>query len=156
MRGYKTIKDSIADPAIGGIVHAAISESGEGLIREFGFDPDVHHAYVEKIFARYQNPFLEDEVLRVGREPIRKLEAGDRLIKPLVTTASYGLPVDHLIFGAAAALRFNCPEDPQSVELLQRVQSEGPAAALAAYSGLKPENPLTGRILDVYRALAIV
>ena len=156
MKGYKTIKDSIADPAIGGIVHAAISESGEGLIREFGFDPDVHHAYVEKIFARYQNPFLEDEVLRVGREPIRKLEAGDRLIKPLVTTASYGLPVDHLIFGAAAALRFNCPEDPQSVELLQRVQSEGPAAALAAYSGLKPENPLTGRILDVYRALAIV
>ena len=64
--------------------------------------------------------------------------------------------MDHLIFGAAAALRFNCPEDPQSVELLQRVQSEGPAAALAAYSGLKPENPLTGRILDVYRALAIV
>ena len=156
LKGYKTIKDSIADGAIGAIVHAAISESGEGLIKEFGFDPDVHHAYVEKIFARYQNPFLEDEVLRVGREPIRKLEAGDRLIKPLVTTASYGLPVDHLIFGAAAALRFNCPEDPQSVELLQRVQSEGPAAALAAYSGLKPENPLTGRILDVYRALAIV
>ena len=156
MKGYKTIKDSIADPAIGGIVHAAISESGEGLIREFGFDPDVHHAYVEKIFARYQNPFLEDEVLRVGREPIRKLEAGDRLIKPLVTTASYGLPVDHLIFGAAAALRFDCPDDPQSAELQKKLRAEGPAAALAAYSGLTAENPLTGRILDVYRALTVV
>lgn len=156
MKGYKTILESIQDPAIGSIVHAAISESGEGLIKEFGFDPDVHHAYVEKIFARYQNPYLEDEVIRVGREPIRKLEAGDRLIKPLVTTASYGLPVDHLIFGAAAALRFNCPEDPQSVELLQKIQADGPAAALAACSGLKPEDPLTGRILDVYRALAVV
>ena len=156
LRGYETIKDSIADPAIGEIVHAAISESGEGLIREFGFDPDVHHAYVEKIFARYQNPFLEDEVLRVGREPIRKLEAGDRLIKPLTTTASYGLPVDHLIFGAAAALRFDCPEDPQSVELQAKIKAEGPAAALEAYSGLKPENPLFGRILDVYRALALI
>ena len=155
LRGYETIKDSIADPAIGEIVHAAISESGEGLIREFGFDPDVHHAYVEKIFARYQNPFLEDEVLRVGREPIRKLEAGDRLIKPLTTTAAYGLPVDHLIFGAAAALRFDCPEDPQSVELQAKIKAEGPAAALAAYSGLKPENPLFGRILDVYNALAV-
>jgi len=28
------------------IVHAAIYESGEGLIKEFGFDPEVHHAYV--------------------------------------------------------------------------------------------------------------
>ena len=156
LKGYKTIKDSIADGAIGAIVHAAISESGEGLIKEFGFDPDVHHAYVEKIFARYQNPFLEDEVLRVGREPIRKLEAGDRLIKPLVTTASYGLPVDHLIFGAAAALRFDCPDDPQSAELQKKLRAEGPAAALAAYSGLTAENPLTGRILDVYRALTVV
>ena len=156
LKGYKTIKDSIADGAIGAIVHAAISESGEGLIKEFGFDPDVHHAYVEKIFARYQNPFLEDEVLRVGREPIRKLEAGDRLIKPLVTTASYGLPVDHLIFGAAAALGFDCPDDPQSVELQKELRSQGPAAVLAACSGLTAENPLTGRILDVYRALTVV
>ncbi len=156
LKGYQTIKESVADPAIGAIVHAAISESGEGLIREFGFDPDVHHAYVEKIFARYQNPYLEDEVLRVGREPIRKLEAGDRLIKPLVTTASYGLPVDHLIFGAAAALRFDCPDDPQSAEIQKKLRAEGPAAALTAFSGLTAENPLTGRILDVYRALAVV
>ncbi len=156
LKGYQTIKESVADPAIGAIVHAAISESGEGLIREFGFDPDVHHAYVEKIFARYQNPYLEDEVLRVGREPIRKLEAGDRLIKPLVATASYGLPVDHLVFGAAAALRFDCPDDPQSAELQKKLRAEGPGAALTAYSGLTAENPLTGRILDVYRALAVV
>ena len=156
LKGYKTILESIADTAIGETVHAAISESGEGLIREFGFDPDVHHAYVEKIFARYQNPFLADEVLRVGREPIRKLESGDRLIKPLTTTASYGLPVDHLLFGAAAALRFDCPEDPQSVELQKKLRADGPAAALTAYSGLTAENPLTGRILDIYRALALI
>ena len=124
-----------------------------GLV--YPVNPDVHHAYVEKIFARYQNPFLEDEVLRVGREPLRKLDPADRLIKPLVTAASYGLPVDHLLFGPAAALRFRCPEDPQSVDLLQKVQTEGPAAALEATTGLKPENPLFGRILDLYRALAL-
>ncbi|MCI8910409.1 MAG: mannitol-1-phosphate 5-dehydrogenase [Oscillibacter sp.] len=156
LKGYATIRDSIADPAIGEIVHAAISESGEGLIREFGFDPEAHYAYVEKIFARYQNPFLADEVLRVGREPIRKLEPGDRLIKPLTTTASYGLPVDHLLFGAAAALRFDCAGDPQSVELQAKLRAEGPAAALAAYSGLTADHPLFGRILDIYRALGVV
>ena len=36
------------------------------------------------------------------------------------------------------------------------MKAEGPAAALEAYSGLMPENPLFGRILDVYRALAVV
>ena len=153
LKGYKTILESIQDPFIGETVYAAIKESGAGLIKEFGFDPAAHYAYVDKIFARYQNPFLEDEVLRVGREPIRKLEPGDRLIKPLTTTASYGLPVDHLIFGAAAALLFDCAEDAQSVELQARIRAEGAAAALEAYSGLKPENPLFTRILDVSRAL---
>ena len=155
LRGHKTILESIQDPVIGDIVHAAMRESGEGLIREFSFDPETHHAYVERIFKRFQNPHLKDEVSRVGREPMRKLSAGDRLIKPLVTTASYNLPVDHLIFGAAAALRFDCPDDPQSVEMLEKIRKENAAAALKQYSGLQPDDPLFTRILDVYRALAI-
>ena len=153
LKGYETILQSIQDPAIGKIVHQAMKESGEGLIKEFSFDPDAHHAYVDRIFSRFQNPHLKDEVGRVGREPIRKLSPADRLIKPLTTTYNYGLPVDHLIFGAAAALHFQCPEDSQSVELSEKIQKEGVAAALAAYTGLQPDHPLFGRILDVYRAL---
>ena len=155
LKGYRTILESIQDPFIGDTVLAAIKESGEGLIREFGFDREAHFAYVDKIFARYHNPYLEDEVLRVGREPIRKLDPADRLIKPVMTTASYGLPVDHLLFGAAAALRFDCAEDPQSVELMEKIRSGGAGAALTHYAGLKPEEPLFGRILDIYRALGI-
>ena len=153
LKGYETIIDSIRDDAIGRIVHNAMRESGEGLIKEFGFDPDTHHAYVERIFRRLQNPTLKDEVKRVGREPIRKLSPGDRLIKPLTTTASYGLPVDHFIYGAAAALRFDCPDDPQSVELLQKIKDVGADKALTEYSGLQADNPLHARILEVYRSL---
>ncbi len=155
LRGHQTILESIQDPAVGDVVHAAMRESGEGLIREFSFDPDAHHAYVERIFSRFHNPHLKDEVDRVGREPIRKLSPMDRLIKPLTTTFRYGLPVDHLIFGAAAALRFDCPEDKQSVEMHQKIAAEGAAAALSAYSGLTAEDPLFGRILDIYRALGV-
>lgn len=155
LKGYKTIVESIADPAIGHLVHQAMYESGEGLIKKFGFDPDAHHAYIERIFARFQNPFLADETQRVAREPIRKLAPSDRLMKPLMTAYGYGLPVDHLIFGAAAALRFNCPEDEQSVELMKAIKAEGVEKALEKYTGLKPGDALFGRILDVYRALAI-
>lgn len=155
LKGYTTIRESISDPAIADIVYKAMYESGEGLIREFSFDADAHHAYIERIFSRFQNPYLEDETARVGREPIRKLDPADRLIKPLVTADSYGLPVDHLIFGAAAALHYNSPDDPQSVEMIQKIQAEGVEKALETYTGLKPENPLFGRILDAYRALAV-
>jgi len=155
LKGYRTIVESIADPAIGHLVHQAMWESGEGLIKKFNFDPDAHHAYIERIFARFQNPFLEDETQRVAREPIRKLAPTDRLVKPLMTAYGYGLSVDHLLFGAAAALRFNCPEDEQSVELQKKIQTEGVEKALEEYTGLKPADPLFGRILDVYRALGL-
>lgn len=155
LKGYTTIRDSINDPAIGDIVYKAIWESGEGLIREFHFDADAHHAYIDRIFRRYQNPYLEDETIRVGREPIRKLDPADRLIKPLLTAYSYGLPVDHLLFGAAAALRFDCPKDAQSVELQTKIRTDGAESALALYTGLTPDHPLFGRILDIYRALAV-
>ncbi|MCI8989350.1 MAG: mannitol-1-phosphate 5-dehydrogenase [Lawsonibacter sp.] len=155
LRGHKTIVESIADPAIGPLVHQAMWESGEGLIQKFGFDPEAHHAYIERIFARFQNPFLEDETARVAREPIRKLAPTDRLMKPLMTAYGYGLPVDHLIFGAAAALHFNCPEDEQSVELQKAIQDGGVEQALEKYTGLKPGDALFTRILDVYRALSI-
>ena len=155
LKGYRTIVESIADPAIGALVRQAMYESGEGLIRKFGFDADAHHAYIERIFARFQNPFLADETQRVAREPIRKLAPTDRLVKPLMTAYSYGLPVDHLIFGAAAALHFSCPEDEQSAQLMETIETKGVEKALEEYTGLKPQEPLFGRILDVYRALSL-
>ena len=155
LKGYRTIVESIADPAIGDVVYKAMCESGEGLIKKFGFDPAAHHAYIDRIFARFQNPFLEDETQRVAREPIRKLAPTDRLMKPLMTAYSYGLPVDHLIFGAAAALRFDLPEDEQSAEMMKKIETEGAEKALANYTGLTPDHPLFGRILDVYRALGL-
>lgn len=153
LKGYRTIVESISNPAIGDLVYKAMCESGEGLIKKFGFDPDAHHAYIDRIFARFQNPFLEDETARVAREPIRKLAPTDRLIKPLVTAYSYGLPVNHLVFGAAAALHFDCPEDEQSVEMMQKIRTEGLEKAVETYTGLAPDHPLFDRIIDVYQAL---
>ena len=53
-------------------------------IRRYGFDPVKHAAYIDKILGRFANPFIRDDVARVGREPLRKLGKGDRLIRPLL------------------------------------------------------------------------
>ena len=66
-----TVADSIADGKILSIVRGAMQESGEVLIRRFGFDHDTHYAYIEKILKRFRNPWLKDDVRRVGRQPLR-------------------------------------------------------------------------------------
>lgn len=67
-----------------------MDESGAVLIKRYGFDADKHAAYIQKILGRFENPYLKDDVERVGRQPLRKLSAGDRLIKPLLGTLEYG------------------------------------------------------------------
>ena len=134
--GHKTIDEAIANPKIYELVHAAMQQSGDGLIQEFGFDKEAHYKYIDKIIGRFKNPYLQDDVARVGREPLRKLSATDRLVSPLNTALKYGLPVDKLVLGIGAALRYNNPDDPQSVELQQKIAEKGVTAAFAEVSGV--------------------
>lgn len=136
LSGHKTIDESIKDPKIFDLVKAAMTQSGDGLIQRFGFDKEAHYKYIDKIINRFKNPYLQDDVARVGREPLRKLSADDRLISPLTTAMSYGLPVDKLILGIGAALRYNNPEDAQSVELQAKIAKKGVAAAFSEISGV--------------------
>lgn len=153
LKGYKTIDESIADPEIYAVVKAAMQQSGEGLIRKFGFDHDAHYAYIEKIIKRFKNPYLKDDVTRVGREPLRKLSAGDRLILPTMTALSYGLPVDKLLIGVAAALKFTNPEDPQSVEMHQTIAELGLEAAISKFTGIEAGSPVIAQIITEYNKL---
>ena len=139
MKGLSTIKEAIDDPEIYALVHEAMEQSGAGLVKKHGFDAEAHAAYIEKIIKRFKNPYLNDDVARVGREPLRKLSATDRLIKPTMTALGYGLPVDKLVVGIAAALHYNNPEDPQSVEVQAKIAEKGVVEAFREISGVEDE-----------------
>lgn len=152
LRGIPTIDKAIADEEIYGIVSKAMKESGDGLIKKYGFDAEKHAAYIKKIISRFKNPYLQDDVTRVGREPLRKLSPTDRLIKPLMTAAGYGFPVDHLLVGVGAALHYNNPEDKQSVELQEKIAEKGVRAAAAEITGVTDE-ALLDKIVAEYEKL---
>ncbi|CAM3930968.1 Mannitol-1-phosphate 5-dehydrogenase [Vibrio aerogenes CECT 7868] len=139
-KGYKTIREAIADPEIHTQVKQAMSESGEVLIRRYGFEPEFHAAYIEKILNRFANPYLVDEVNRVGRQPIRKLGPDDRLIKPLLGTMEYHIENQALLRGIAAALKYTNRNDPQAVELQTSLTNHGVSHTLQQYSGLDPDS----------------
>lgn len=153
INGLPTIDKAIEDEKVFAIVSAAMKESGAGLIAKHGFDKDKHAAYIEKIISRFKNPYLQDDVTRVGREPLRKLSPTDRLIKPLMTAVGYGLPVDHLLVGVGAALHYDNSEDKQSVELQTKIKEMGLRAAVAEITEISDEK-LLDAIVAEYEKLA--
>lgn len=68
-------------------------ESGQGLIAKYNLDKEEHFKYIDKIIGRFKNPYLKDDVARVGREPLRKLNENDRLIKTLMTAKNFNLDI---------------------------------------------------------------
>ncbi len=150
LKGISTIGECVADPRIAAIVKEAMQQSGEGLVRKFGFDHDAHFAYIEKILRRFSNPFLRDECDRVGREPLRKLAPNDRLILPMMTARGFGLPYDKLLLAIGGALHFDNPQDAQSVEMLESIKTAGLEATVAKYTGIPAGDPLIAEIAEAY------
>ena len=150
-KGYQWVKESIEDENVKAFVKAVMQESGAVLIKRYGFDPQAHAAYIEKILKRFANPYLADDVDRVGREPLRKLSYNDRLIKPLRGTLEYGLPNDNLIRAVAVALSYRNANDPQALELAQALQQDV-EAAVRKYTELQDEAVLS-KISQTYRSL---
>ncbi|MDY4574624.1 MAG: mannitol-1-phosphate 5-dehydrogenase [Intestinibacter sp.] len=153
LKGYKTIDEAIKDEEIATIVKAAMQESGQGLVKKHGLDLEAHYKYIDKILNRFKNPYLNDDVKRVGREPLRKLSAKDRLVNPLMTARSYGISVDNLIIGVGAALHYNNEEDVQSVELQQTIKDLGVKEAVKKISLIEDED-LLNAIEKAYNDLA--
>ncbi|MGM9531310.1 mannitol-1-phosphate 5-dehydrogenase [Intestinibacter sp.] len=153
LKGYKTIDEAIKDEEIATIVKAAMQESGQGLVKKHGLDLEAHYKYIDKILNRFKNPYLNDDVKRVGREPLRKLSAKDRLVNPLMTARSYGISVDNLIIGVGAALHYNNEEDAQSVELQQTIKDLGVKEAVKKISLIEDEE-LLNAIEKAYNDLA--
>ncbi len=151
LKGYRFVKESIEDENVKAFVKAVMQESGAVLIKRYGFDPQAHAAYIEKILKRFANPYLADDVDRVGREPLRKLSYNDRLIKPLRGTLEYGLPNDNLIRAVAVALSYRNANDPQALELAQALQQDV-EAAVRKYTELQDEAVLS-KISQTYRSL---
>ncbi len=151
-KGYKTIYESISDDFIYENVLEAMKESGEGLILKYNFDRDSHIKYIHKIINRFKNPYLEDEVLRVGRDPIRKLGKNDRFIKPILTSNSYGKKVDKLCLGVAYALRFLSEEDKSSIDLQNMIKEKGVKMALREVSSLDDDS-IINKIISYYNEI---
>ncbi|WP_314911376.1 mannitol-1-phosphate 5-dehydrogenase [Cardiobacterium hominis] len=152
LAGKKTVGEAMQDDAVRQAAEAVMKESGAVLIRRYSFDPAAHRAYIDKILKRFANPYLHDDIDRVARQPLRKLGAQERFIKPLNGMLEYDLPHDATVRAIAATLHYHNPDDPQAVEMQYYRQAHGIAATLAKYSDFD-NTAVVAEIEAAYQAL---
>lgn len=125
IKKYKTVYESISDNNISHVVKKSMIESGSVLIKRFNFDKTSHLSYIEKIFSRFKNPYLSDDLHRIARNPLQKLGKEERLIKPLLGAIKYRLPCSNLVKGIAAVFHYYNENDIESINMLSLVKKEG-------------------------------
>lgn len=111
---------------------AMVDEAGAVLVHRYAgsdalFTPAAMADFADDLIARMVNPYLRDAVVRVTRDPARKLGWDDRLIGAMRLALAVGIAPRALALGAAAALADYAPED------------DAPASYLASlWSGADP------------------
>lgn len=134
--GYTTVSEAMDDERVVTYLRQVLEETTLYLIENYDFTEAQQKEYIEKIIARFRNPYLSDDLDRVGRGVLRKLGPNDRIIKPLVYLHENSM--DHVALSKLVtfALQFDNSDDPEQVEMNARIDASGADGFLAEHSRL--------------------
>ncbi len=150
-RGWTYIHEAVHDDVVAAHVLGALDELGEVVRRRHGFSAESISAYKRDLVRRGSVPEMRDAILRVVRDPIRKLSPKERLVAPAMLAGEYGLPREWIVRGIAACLRYRHEKDSQSMELAGMIQRTGLMPVLASVCSIEPHSPLARDIDAAWR-----
>ena len=105
LQGHETISQAIQDFSIRFFVQNAMTESSAMLSAKYSVPFNKIFDHTEDLLLRFGNKALGDTCLRVTRDPLRKLQSGDRLAGAMEQCAKLGINPVYIALGYAAALR---------------------------------------------------
>ncbi|KAE8358494.1 mannitol-1-phosphate 5-dehydrogenase [Aspergillus caelatus] len=147
--GKKMIAEALEDPEIRETVHKVLEETASLIVSKHEISEQEQKEYVDKIVSRISNPYLEDNVERVGRAPLRKLSRKERFIGPASQLAERGQKFDALLGAIEMALRFqNVPGDEESSELARILKENSAEDATSQLTGLEKDHPLFSHVVE--------
>ena len=146
LRGYIYGYQALADPGIAAVLDQAWAESIAGQVAHYGVEAEWLQSHAADLEARFANRSLGDTVLRLGRDPVRKLGPTDRLVAPARLAEQAGVVPHALAQAIAAALSFDPPGDPIAADLQRQIAERGIGAALSEVCQIAPDEPLADLI----------
>lgn len=135
--GLKTSREAATNEALRPILTGALEEASFGLCRELGFSEDEMTAWRRTILGLLENPYIEDNLQRLGADSRRKLGAYDRLVGPARLCAKHGKTPTQLAKAIAAGYSYE-NDDPGTHAVRELVRAQGFKAALTQVSDLHP------------------
>lgn len=149
IKGASTIQQALQHPDILLFIQALMREAAAYFVDVYGVEEKQQMTYIDKVLARFMNNNISDEVTRVGRHPVRKLEPEERLVKPLTSLLELNHSVDYFIKAIAAAFHFDYPGDEEAMALKAYIDEYGVEQAIEHYSNIHQPN-IVSRIHVAY------
>jgi mannitol-1-phosphate 5-dehydrogenase len=150
-RQQNYIHEALQDPVVLEHVLGALDELGEVIRVKYSFSKESIESYKQDLGRRGAIPELKDSILRVVRDPIRKLSSRERLVAPAKQAVEYNLPHQWIVKGIVAALKYHHPGDQQSLLLAEKIQKDGLASVLLEVCQIEPGTQLQSEILKEWK-----
>lgn len=154
LKGYKFIHEAITKDEF--IRNTAIGFHNEGikaLSIKHGINIEELNKYSKKIIGRFENPYLQDELSRVGRDPVRKLSSNDRLVTPLKLCYGLNMEADNILTGIASGFLFDCEDDEKAQEIQNNIKANGIGKAVRDITGISEDDVIAAEIVKKYEKL---
>ena len=136
-KGLETSFDAVSDRETRETLLSALSEASFGLSHEYGFSLEEMDAWQKTIVSLLENPYIKDDLKRLGADTRRKLGPYDRLVGPARLCAKHGRRPHALSKAIRAGFDYE-NEDEGTQAVRECVKACGIMKAAETFSNLLP------------------
>lgn len=140
--GHTWLHETIRDSRLTDRIQKTLDQIADAVQRHHRFEHQDMANYKQDFWARCRNPGLKDPIVRVARQPQRKLGHHERLVGPAKLAQQYGLPRNYILEAIWAALHYRHADDADSLALADSLETKGLRQTLVSASGLEQDDPL--------------
>jgi mannitol-1-phosphate 5-dehydrogenase len=152
IKGCEYVHEALQDKKIKLILEGVVDEVLQMLKLTTSHDHKFMEWYAKKEISRFSNTLLYDPVLRVAREPIRKLLPGGRLLGAIRTSIASGIVPKNLIVGAVAAMQYYEERD-NDYDVISNIPIMGVEVFLSYYLNVDPNSSEGKMLINAYNEL---
>jgi hypothetical protein len=144
------VHEALKIPSIVTILEGVVGEILQTLKILTDHDHTFMEEYAKKEVRRFSNELLYDPIIRVAREPLRKLHPNGRLLGALRMAVSAGVVPTYLAVGVCSALKYDHTGD-QDYEYMKRIDIIGVPTFLKYFLAVCPSSAESKLISVAYQ-----
>ncbi|MCK9265877.1 hypothetical protein M0P98_03210 [bacterium] len=139
LAGYEFIWECMGDIRLYKLLERVVEETKVAIIKKHSLNKKEVEDYISDLFVRFKNKALNDTVVRVGRDPLRKIGANDRLAGAIKVCLNEGVFPENISFVMATCLCYNYGNDESATKLQGLLEDKGIDYVLRNISCLNDE-----------------